>query len=81
MNAIYKTDVGKISVCLCESERQGKWVQGSMFGYLETGGSANAKYIRAAIKKFAESNNIKIDAINHSIYGIYCAIVKIHPQK
>jgi hypothetical protein len=72
---VYKTESGKILVSLCESERQGKWVQGSMFGILETGRSANSKLIRAAIKKFSNDNGLNISDISHSIYGIYAANV------
>lgn len=70
---VYKTDSGNIQVAIHYSEHKKIWyVQGSIYGKLETGGSSNAPAIKLCIKKFIEDNNLKMNGkISHSIYGIY----------
>ena len=74
---VYKTDAGNIQVALHYSEHKKNWyVQGSMYGKLEMGGSSVASTIKACIKKFIEDNNIKIiGKIIHFGYGIYAVDV------
>ena len=71
---VYKTDVAKIQVSMHYSEhKKNRYVQGSLYGKLETGGrSSDASTIKFCIKKFIQDNNIKMNGkISHSIYGIY----------
>ena len=70
---VYKTNFGKIQVAMHYSEhKKTRYVQGSQFGILETGGSSIASTIKSCIKKFIEDNDLKINGkISHSIYGIY----------
>ena len=70
---VYKTDVAKIQVAIHYSEHKKKWyVQGSIYGKLETGGSSVASTIKACIKTFIQNNDLKMNGkISHSIYGIY----------
>ena len=77
ISIVYKTDVGKIQVAMHYSEHKKNWyVQGSIYGILETGGSSNASVIKGAIKKFIEDNNIKMNGkITHYGYGIYAVDV------
>ena len=72
-SVVYKTDSGNIQVAIHYSEHKNFWyVQGSMYGKLETGGSSVASTIKGAIKKFIKENNLKMNGkISHSIYGIY----------
>ena len=74
---VYKTDVAKIQVAMHYSEHKKSWyVQGSIYGILETGGSSVASVIKGAIKKFIEDNNIKMNGkITHYGYGIYAVDV------
>ena len=76
-SVVYKTDVGKIQVAIHYSEHKKNWyVQGSLYGILETGGSSVASTIKGAIKKFIENNNLKmIGKISHYMYGIYAVDV------
>ena len=76
---VYKTDVGKIQVAMHYSEHKKNWyVQGSIYGKLETGGSSIASTIKGAIKKFIENNKLKIKGkITHYIYGIYAVDVEV----
>jgi hypothetical protein len=73
-SVVYKTDVGNIQVAMCYSQHKKNWyVQGSIYGKLETGGgSSNASAIKGCIKKFIQDNDLKMNGkISHSIYGIY----------
>ena len=74
---VYKTDVGKIQIAMHYSEHKKNWyVQGSMHGKLETGGSPIASTIKGAIKKFIENNKLKMNGkIIHFGYGIYAVDV------
>ena len=74
---IYKTDFGKIQVAIHYSEHKKNWyVQGSMHGKLETGGSSVASTIKFCIKKFIEDNNLKMNGkVTHYGYGIYAVDV------
>ena len=76
-SVVYKTDVAKIQVSMHYSEHKKTWyVQGSIYGKIETGGSLVASTIKGCIKKFIEDNNIKmIGKITHFIYGIYAVDV------
>ena len=70
---VYKTDSGNIQVAINYSEHKKNWyVQGSLYGKLETGGSSVASTIKACIKTFIQNNDLKMNGkISHSIYGIY----------
>ena len=72
-SVVYKTDSGNIQVAMHYSEHKNFWyVQGSMHGKLETGGSSVASTIKFCIKKFIKDNDLKMNGkISHSIYGIY----------
>ena len=74
---IYKTDFGKIQVAIHYSEHKKNWyVQGSMHGKLETGGSSVASTIKFCIKKFIEDNKLKMNGkVTHYGYGIYAVDV------
>ena len=74
---VYKTDVGKIQVALHYSEHKRVWyVQGSLYGKLEMGGSSVASTIKGCIKKFIQDNDLKmIGKITHFNYGIYAVDV------
>lgn len=74
---VYKTDSGNIQVAIHYSEHKKNWyVQGSIYGKLETGGSSITSTIKCCIKKFIQDNNIKMNGkISHSIYGIYAVEV------
>ena len=74
---VYKTDAGKVQVSMHYSEHKKNWyVQGSLFGKLETGGSSFTSSIKECIKKFIESNKLKMNGkISHYIYGIYAVDV------
>lgn len=74
---IYKTDFGKIQVAMHYSEHKHVWyVQGSMYGKLEMGGSSVASTIKGCIKKFIEDNKLQANGkITHYIYGIYAVEV------
>ena len=76
-SVVYKTDFAKIQVAIHYSEHKKNWyVQGSMHGKLETGGSSITSAIKGCIKKFIEDNNLKMNGkISHSIYGIYAVDV------
>lgn len=76
-SVVYKTDSGNIQVAIHYSEHKNFWyVQGSMHGKLETGGSSVAPAIKGAIKNFIKDNNLKMNGkISHSIYGIYAVDV------
>lgn len=72
-SVVYKTEIGKIQVSLNYSDHSKKYyVEGSLYGKLETGGSSYRKEIKSAIKKFIKDRNLKMNGnIEHSIYGIY----------
>jgi len=72
-SVVYKTDSGNIQVAMHYSEhKKNMYVQGSIYGKLETGGSSVASTIKCCIKKFIQENNLKMNGkISHSIYGIY----------
>ena len=74
---VYKTDFAKIQVAMHYSEHKKNWyVQGSIFGKLETGGSSIASTIKACIKTFIQNNDLKmIDRITHYGYGIYAVYI------
>ena len=74
---VYKTDVAKIQVAIHYSEHKNFWyVQGSIYGKLETGGSSFTSYIKGCIKKFIEDNKLKMNGkVTHYIYGIYAVEV------
>ena len=74
---VYKTDSGNIQVAINYSEHKKNWyVQGSLYGKLETGGSSVASTIKACIKTFIQNNDLKMNGkISHSIYGIYAVEV------
>ena len=75
---VYKTDVAKIQVAIHYSEHKKNWyVQGSLYGKLETGGrSSVASTIKFCIKKFIEDNKLKMNGkVTHYIYGIYAVDV------
>ena len=74
---VYKTDFGKIQVAIHYSEHKKNWyVQGSLFGKLEIGGSSFTSTIKGCIKKFIENNELKINGkITHYNYGIYAVDV------
>ena len=76
-SVVYKTDFAKIQVAIHYSEHKKKWyVQGSIFGKLETGGSSITSAIKGCIKKFIEDNKLQANGkINHYIYGIYAVDV------
>ena len=76
-SVVYKTDFGRIQVAMHYSEHKHVWyVMGSMYGKLEMGGSSVASTIKGCIKKFIESNNIKMNGkITHYNYGIYAVDV------
>ena len=77
---VYKTDVGKIQIAMHYSEHKKNWyVQGSIYGKLETGGGSSiAPAIKGAIKNFIQDNNLKMNGkISHSIYGIYAVDVEV----
>ena len=76
-SVVYKTDVTKIQVAMHYSEHKKNWyVQGSLYGMLETGGSSVASTIKLCIKKFIEDNKIKMNGkITHYGYGIYAVDV------
>ena len=71
---IFKTDIGKVIVSISEADKYGiAKLSGSLFGVLVTGGSYIGKYVRPAIKMYAEINNIKIGTIKHCLYGSFKA--------
>ena len=74
---VYKTDFAKILVSIHYSEHKKKWyVQGSIYGKLETGGSSFTSTIKACIKNFIEKNKLQMNGkISHCIYGIYAVEV------
>ena len=74
---VYKTDFGRIQVAINYSEHKKNWyVQGSLYGKLETGGSSVASAIKGCIKKFIENNKLQANGkITHYIYGIYAVEV------
>lgn len=74
---VFKTDFGRIQVSMHYSEHKKNWyVQGSLYGKLETGGSSVASTIKACIKTFIQNNDLKIiDKITHYNYGIYAVYV------
>ena len=76
-SVVYKTDVAKIQVSIHYSEHKKNWyVQGSLYGKLETGGSSVASTIKACIKTFIQNNDLKIiDKITNYNYGIYAVYV------
>ena len=76
-SVVYKTDFAKIQVAIHYSEHKKNWyVQGSIFGKLETGGSSITSAIKGCIKKFIEDNKLKANGkITHYIYGIYAVDV------
>ena len=76
-SVVYKTDFAKIQVAIHYSEHKKNWyVQGSIFGKLETGGSSIASTIKACIKTFIQNNDLKmIDRITHYGYGIYAVYI------
>ena len=82
-SVVYKTDVGKIQVAVHYSEHKKIWyVQGSMYGKLETGGSSVASTIKFCIKKFIQNNDLKINGkIIHFGYGIYSVDVSVNTCK
>ena len=74
---VYKTDFAKILVSIHYSEHKKSWyVQGSIYGKLETGGSSIASTIKGCIKNFIEKNKLQINGkITHYGYGIYAVDV------
>ena len=76
-SVVYKTDVAKIQVAIHYSEHKKSWyVQGSVYGQLETGGFSFTSTIKACIKNFIENNKLKMNGkIIHYIYGIYAVDV------
>ena len=76
-SVVYKKDVAKIQVAMHYSEHKKTWyVQGSIYGMLETGGSLFTSTIKGCIKKFIEDNKIKMNGkITHYGYGIYAVEV------
>lgn len=76
-SVVYKTDVAKIQVSMHYSEHKKIWyVQGSLYGKLEIGGSSFTSSIKGCIKKFIESNKLKMNGkISHYNYGIYAVDV------
>lgn len=74
---VFKTDFGRIQVAINYSEHKKNWyVQGSLYGKLETGGSSNASAIKSCIKKFIVDNKLKmIDKVTHYNYGIYAVYI------
>jgi len=72
-SVVYKTDSGNIQVAMHYSEhKKNMYVQGSIYGKLETGGSSVASTIKLCIKKFIEDNDLKINGkVTHYGYGIY----------
>ena len=76
-SVVYKTDFAKIQVAIHYSEHKKNWyVQGSIFGKLETGGSSITSAIKGCIKKFIEDNKLQANGkITHYIYGIYAVDV------
>ena len=76
-SVVYKTDVAKIQVSIHYSEhKKTSYVQGSIYGKLETGGSSIASAIKFCIKKFIQNNDLKINGkVTHYGYGIYAVDV------
>ena len=72
-SVVYKTDSGNIQVAVHYSQhKKTMYVQGSMYGKLETGGSSVASIIKGCIKKFIKDNDLKINGkVTHYGYGIY----------
>jgi len=76
-SVVYKTGFAKILVSIHYSEHKKKWyVQGSIYGKIETGGSSFTSTIKACIKNFIEKNKLQMNGnISHCIYGIYAVEV------
>lgn len=70
----FKTSEGEILISQQTDENTGKnYISGSFFGQLITGGQSVGKFIKPAMKRYAEINNIIIGKAKHQIYGIYSA--------